>query len=58
MGQPLSHHFHAEEWSCMNSAEYKPARRGWIREVLVGTVAGIVSGLVLEALAAAAHRLF
>ncbi|WP_238419523.1 DUF6408 family protein [Streptomyces taklimakanensis] len=42
----------------MNPVEYKPARRGWIREVLVGTVAGIVSGLALDALAAAAHRLF
>ncbi|GAA2454023.1 DUF6408 family protein [Streptomyces macrosporus] len=42
----------------MNPVEYKPARRGWGREVLVGTVAGIISGLVLDALAAAAHWLF
>lgn len=57
MGQPLSHHFHAEEWSCMNPVEYKPARRGWIREVLVRAAAGIISALVLEALTAAAHWL-
>lgn len=41
----------------MNPVEYKPARRCWIREVLVGVAAGVVSNLVLEGLAAAARLL-
>ncbi|MEU2730317.1 DUF6408 family protein [Streptomyces griseoviridis] len=41
----------------MEPVEYKPARRSWIREILVGAAAGVVSNLVLEALAAAAHLL-
>ena len=41
----------------LNPVEYKPARRVWIREVLIGAAAGIVSNLVLEALAAAARLL-
>ncbi|MFE2881367.1 DUF6408 family protein [Streptomyces graminifolii] len=42
----------------MNPLEYKPARRPWVREVLVGAAAGVVSNLVLATLAAAAHLLF
>ncbi|MDG4856800.1 hypothetical protein P8605_01230 [Streptomyces sp. T-3] len=41
----------------MEPVEYKPARRPWIREILVGAAAGVVSNLVLEVLAAAAHLL-
>ncbi|WP_240982588.1 DUF6408 family protein [Streptomyces sp. S3(2020)] len=42
----------------MNTDEYKPARRTWPREVLVGAAAGVVSNLVLTALTAAARLLF
>ncbi|WP_327400046.1 hypothetical protein OG194_07405 [Streptomyces sp. NBC_01288] len=42
----------------MNPLEYKPACRPWVREVLVGAAAGVVSNLVLAMLAAAAHLLF
>ena len=41
----------------MEPVEYEPARRPWIREILVGAAAGVVSNRVLEALAAAAHLL-
>jgi hypothetical protein len=41
----------------MNPVEYKPARRTWLREILVGAAAGIVSNLVLEVLAAVARLL-
>jgi len=41
----------------MNAVEYKPARRTWIREILVGAAAGVISNLVLAGLAAAAHLL-
>lgn len=41
----------------MNPVEYKPARRAWFREVLVGAAGGVISGLVLEVLTAAAHLL-
>ncbi|MDX2701567.1 hypothetical protein PV350_01725 [Streptomyces sp. PA03-6a] len=41
----------------INPVEYKPARRTWIREVLVGAAAGVVSNLVLAALTAAARLL-
>ena len=41
----------------MNPVKYKPARRVWVREVLVGAAAGIISSLVLEVLAAAARLL-
>ncbi|MFS8201191.1 DUF6408 family protein [Streptomyces sp. CWNU-52B] len=41
----------------MNPVECTPARRPWIREILVGAAAGIISNLVLECLAAAARLL-
>jgi flagellar biosynthesis protein FliR len=41
----------------MNPVEYKPVRRPWIREVLVGAAIGVVSNLVLELLTAAARLL-
>ncbi|WP_244181436.1 DUF6408 family protein [Streptomyces curacoi] len=41
----------------MESVEYKPARRPWIREILAGAAAGLISNLVLEALAVAARHL-
>ncbi|WP_233221543.1 DUF6408 family protein [Streptomyces carminius] len=41
----------------MNPVEYRPPRRNWFREVLVGAGAGVVSSLVLEALTAAARWL-
>ncbi|WP_235978640.1 DUF6408 family protein [Streptomyces lycii] len=41
----------------MNPVEYKPARRVWYREVLIGATAGLLSDLVLESLAAAAYWL-
>jgi hypothetical protein len=49
--------FTSEEWSRMNPVEYKPARRTWVREVLVGAASGVMSGLVLEVLTAAARLL-
>ncbi|MEU0193382.1 DUF6408 family protein [Streptomyces afghaniensis] len=41
----------------MEPVEYKPARRSWIREILVGAAAGVASTLVWELLAAAARLL-
>ncbi|MER5575674.1 hypothetical protein SAMN06272771_2252 [Streptomyces sp. Ag82_O1-12] len=41
----------------MEPVEYKPARRPWIREILVGAVASVISNLVWEALSAAARHL-
>lgn len=41
----------------MNPVEYKPARRPWIREIMVGAAAGVISNLVLAMLAAAARLL-
>ncbi|MEO3756208.1 DUF6408 family protein [Streptomyces sp. B6B3] len=41
----------------MNPVEYKPARRSWIREVLIGATAGVVSNLLLAVLAVAARLL-
>ncbi|MFI1097360.1 DUF6408 family protein [Streptomyces sp. NPDC020917] len=41
----------------MNPVEYKPARRTWFREVLVGAAGGVMSSLVLELLTAAARLL-
>jgi flagellar biosynthesis protein FliR len=41
----------------MEPFECEPARRPWIREILVGVAAGVVSNLVLETLAAAARHL-
>ncbi|WP_461063687.1 DUF6408 family protein [Streptomyces pseudoechinosporeus] len=41
----------------MNPVEYQPARRPWIREILVGAAAGVLSNLVLAGLAAAARLL-
>ncbi|MEU9217486.1 hypothetical protein RKD37_003660 [Streptomyces ambofaciens] len=42
----------------MEPIEYKPARRPWIREILVGVAASVVSNLVWETLAVAARHLF
>jgi hypothetical protein len=41
----------------LNNVTYKLARRAWLRQVLIGAVAGTVSGLVLEVLTTAAHML-
>ncbi|MER5224952.1 DUF6408 family protein [Streptomyces flaveus] len=41
----------------MNPVEYQPARRPWIREILVGAAAGVLSNLVLAGLAAAVRLL-
>ncbi|WP_343243715.1 DUF6408 family protein [Streptomyces sp. SID13726] len=41
----------------MEPIEYKPARRPWIREILVGVATGVISNLVLDALAAAVRHL-
>ncbi|WP_257585688.1 MULTISPECIES: DUF6408 family protein [unclassified Streptomyces] len=41
----------------MTPVEYKPPRRTWFREVLIGVTAGVLSELVLRALAATAHLL-
>lgn len=48
----------AVEWFRMNSVECKSARRTWIRGVLVDIAAGLVTNLVVAALAAVAHLLF
>ncbi|MFJ5838031.1 DUF6408 family protein [Streptomyces shenzhenensis] len=42
----------------MNPVQCKTARRPWIREILVGAAAGVLSNLVLATLAAAARLLF
>ncbi|MFC8066107.1 DUF6408 family protein [Streptomyces sp. NPDC057293] len=42
----------------MNPVEYKPARRHRLREILVDVVAGVVTQIVVTALAAAARLLF
>ncbi|WP_438485432.1 DUF6408 family protein [Streptomyces sp. S186] len=42
----------------MTSVEYKPARRDWIREILIGIATGVVSHLVVTALDAMASLLF
>ncbi|MFF7232277.1 MULTISPECIES: DUF6408 family protein [Streptomyces] len=41
----------------MEPVEYKPARRPWIREILAGAAASVISNLVWEALAVAARHL-
>ncbi|MEU1119269.1 MULTISPECIES: DUF6408 family protein [unclassified Streptomyces] len=41
----------------MEPGEYNPARRPWIREILIGVVVSVISNLVWEALAAAARHL-
>lgn len=41
----------------MLPVEYKPVRRIWLREVLIGATAGVVSNLVLAILAEAARLL-
>ncbi|MFC8085148.1 DUF6408 family protein [Streptomyces sp. NPDC057340] len=45
------------EWAFMEPVEYKPARRPWIREILAGVAASVISNFVWEALAAAARHL-
>ncbi|MER7984317.1 DUF6408 family protein [Streptomyces noursei] len=45
------------EWAFMEPVEYKPARRPWIREILAGVAASVISNLVWEALAVAARHL-
>ena len=57
VGRSLPFRTHVEEWSRMNPVEYKPARRPWIREIMVGAAAGVISNLVLAMLAAAARLL-
>ncbi|MFI5982618.1 DUF6408 family protein [Streptomyces sp. NPDC051555] len=42
----------------MSNVEYKPARREWIREILIDIVAGVVSSVLLTALTAVANLLF
>ncbi|MEF3119027.1 DUF6408 family protein [Streptomyces chrestomyceticus] len=42
----------------MKSVECKSARRTWIRRVLVDIATGLVTNLVVAALAAVAHLLF
>lgn len=46
------------EWFRMKSVECKSARRTWIRRVLVDIATGLVTNLVVAALAAVAHLLF
>ena len=41
----------------MEPVEYKPARRLWIREILVGAAVSVISSLVWEALTVAARHL-
>lgn len=41
----------------MDPVECTPARRPWIREILTGAAATVISSLVLEGLAAAARLL-
>lgn len=41
----------------MEPVEYKPARRSWYREILVGAAAGVASNLVWELLTVAARLL-
>ncbi|MGW2047004.1 DUF6408 family protein [Streptomyces sp. NPDC001858] len=41
----------------MTPVEYKPPRRTWFREVLIGVATGVVCELVLRALVATAHLL-
>jgi hypothetical protein len=41
----------------MEPVECKPVRRPWIREILAGVAASVISNLVLEGLAAAARHL-
>ncbi|MGW1868101.1 DUF6408 family protein [Streptomyces mauvecolor] len=42
----------------MNAAEYKPARRERILEILIDIAAGVVSNLLVTAFAAMASLLF
>ncbi|MFJ3304097.1 DUF6408 family protein [Streptomyces sp. NPDC086549] len=42
----------------MNPVEYKPARRIWLRKMLVDVAVGVVANLVVAALTAAASLLF
>ncbi|MFJ1866253.1 DUF6408 family protein [Streptomyces sp. NPDC088097] len=42
----------------MSNTEYKPARRDRIREILIDTVSGVVSSLLVAALTAVANLLF
>ncbi|GAA2511357.1 DUF6408 family protein [Streptomyces griseofuscus] len=42
----------------MTSVEYKIARRERIREILIDIAAGVVSNLLVTALATMAHLLF
>ncbi|WP_235617308.1 DUF6408 family protein [Streptomyces thermolilacinus] len=39
----------------MNPVEYKPARRLWLREILVDVAVGVVANLLVAGLAAAAR---
>ncbi|MEV7601811.1 DUF6408 family protein [Kitasatospora sp. NPDC089797] len=42
----------------MTSIEYKPARRGRIREILTDVVVGVVTNMLVTALTSVAHLLF
>ncbi|MGW7402173.1 DUF6408 family protein [Streptomyces sp. NPDC054833] len=42
----------------MNPVEYKPARRIWLRKMLVDVAVGVVANLAVAALTAAASLLF
>ncbi|MDT0439563.1 DUF6408 family protein [Streptomyces sp. NPDC005840] len=41
----------------MEPIEYKPARRPWVREILVGTATNVIAALVVAAVLAAARHL-
>ncbi|MGY5121051.1 DUF6408 family protein [Streptomyces sp. 900105755] len=57
VGRSLPFRTHNLEWPLMEPVEYKPARRPWIREILAGAAASLISNLVWEALAVAARHL-
>ncbi|MGW1840243.1 DUF6408 family protein [Streptomyces sp. BBFR2] len=42
----------------MNPVEYKPARRNWLREILVDVAVGVIANAVMTGLTAAAHLFF
>ena len=48
---------HIMEWASMERVEYKSAPSPWLREILYGAAASVISNLVWEALAVAARHL-
>ncbi|MFF9478371.1 DUF6408 family protein [Streptomyces sp. NPDC014733] len=42
----------------MNPVAYKPARRNWLREILVDVAVGVIANVVMTGLTAAARLFF